>query len=164
MDKKRQRKQSLASINFAIANGGGISRLDDGDLSQGEEEHLGEVFVEVEGKTKRVIHDDDDDEGVTILEEKRVVGNVDLILPTPAENFQELLDARKLTLTQSEEAQVKGILEDNDQTKVLVEKFNAPITVRLIKCLRLGVWLNDEVSNPYPTVPYLNLTYIQSLF
>jgi Ulp1 family protease len=72
------------------------------------------------------------------------------------ENFHHSLDVKDMKkcsrpirfneLSDIELNKVKEILDGTDNERLIIEKFNIPITQAKISCLQHGVWLNDEVS------------------
>jgi Ulp1 family protease len=68
------------------------------------------------------------------------------------ETIEELLldKVDKLDLTSSEDCEVERILKKRGVAKkVLINKYNIPMTYENIQCLKPGEWLNDEVINFY---------------
>jgi len=63
-----------------------------------------------------------------------------------ARTQSELIAERFIPLTPDEDVTVTdALLLDNEE--VLIERFNAPITRRLMIALRPSIWLNDEVND-----------------
>jgi hypothetical protein len=58
------------------------------------------------------------------------------------------LDCRKTPLTPKETIEVEKVLKDRTN-RVVVDKYNIEMSTEHIKCLKKGVWLNDEVMNFY---------------
>ena len=73
------------------------------------------------------------------------VGNVIEFVSVP-ERMDKSIEERFEPLTAEENAAVTAALALPHNETVLIEKFNAPITRRLIASLRPAIWLNDEVQ------------------
>jgi hypothetical protein len=72
-------------------------------------------------------------------------------LATPSgPDFLSRLGARRKMLSPEQEEEVQGkIFGGGPESEVLVSCFNVHVTREKIRCLRPGVWLNDEVVNFY---------------
>jgi Ulp1 family protease len=60
-------------------------------------------------------------------------------------NVADLIAARSEALTEEEDAAVRAAVSPPHDESVVIEKFNTPMTRRLLKCLKSCLWLNDEV-------------------
>lgn len=58
-----------------------------------------------------------------------------------------LIACRSTQLTDEEYSKIRDVFSFSADDTVLIEKFNTPITRRLLKCLDGCSWLNDEVVN-----------------
>jgi hypothetical protein len=106
----------------------------------------------ISGVTDTMIESDEEEENMGITDDD----NQNLLQALQ----QALIEYRFTPLSQEEQRLVASVLNGPDNLEELIEKFNIPINRNKIRCLRQGIWLNDEVRSDCAICSCRNIVYL----